>query len=312
MRAVIYTKYGPPEVLQLRDMGKPVPADHEILVKVHATTVSAGDVRIRRFNVPFWEWLPSRIYLGLMKPKRKIPGLELAGDIDSVGKKVTRFRKGNQVFAFAGFNFGAYAEYICLPENGMSARNGLVSLMPSNISYEEAAAATGGALTALGILKKVDIKNGQKVLIYGASGSIGTFAIQLAKHFGAEVTGVSSTVNLELIKSLGADKVIDYTKEDFTQKANKYDVIFDAVGKTSRFRSKKSLCKNGVFLSVNSSVSVATEDMEFIKKLLGAGKLKSVIDRKYSLEQIVDAHRYVEKGHKKGNVVIVVKHNHET
>lgn len=312
MKAVVYAKYGPPEVLQLKDVEKPVPGHNEILVKVYATTVTAGDIRIRSFEVPFWEWLPSRIYLGLFKPKRTIPGLELAGKVEAVGNEVKRFREGDPVFAFAGFDFGSYAEYICLPENGKTAKNGLVAIKPSNMSYEEAAAATGGALTALGILKKADIRNGQKVLIYGASGSIGTFALQLAKCFGAEVTGVCSNVNLELVKSLGADRAIDYTREDFTQIGKTYDIIFDAVGKISRLRSKKSLAMNGVFLSAHSSVSVATEDLEFIKELIEEGKLKSVIDRRYILEQIVEAHRYVEKGHKRGNVVIVVKHSDET
>jgi len=310
MKAAVCTKYGPPEVLQLREVENPVPRDNEILVKIYATTVSRGDSRMRSFTVPFWQWLPARIYLGIRKPKRTVLGMELAGVIEALGRNVTRFKKGDSVFSFVGFGFGAYAEYKCLPENGARAEDGLVALKPVNMTFAEAAAATGGALTALRYMRNGRICPGQKVLIYGASGCLGTFAVQLAKHFGAEVTGVCSTVNLELVKSLGADKVIDYTTTDFMENGERYDFIFDAVAKASRSRSKRSLKKKGIFLSAHDahgSAIIKTEDLVFLKSLIEAGKIKSVIDRMYPLERIVEAHRYVDQGHKKGNVVITVE-----
>ena len=323
MKAVVCTKYGPPEVLKLRDVEKPIPNDNEILIKVYATTVTSGDARVRSFRVPISFWLPARIALGLRSPKIDILGAELAGEVESVGKDVTKFKAGDQVFAYPGHHGGGYGEYICMAEDSA------IEIKPINLIFEEAAAVLFGGNTALNFLKQANIKDGQKVLIYGASGSVGTYAVQLAKYFGAEVTGVCSTSNMDLVKSLGADKVIDYTKENFNKNNEKYDVIFDAVGMSSFLDCMESLQKEGVYLQALATPAISlrmrwasiksnktliggtafpkAENLNFLKELIETGNLKPVIDRTYPLEEIIDAHRYVDKGHKKGNVVIVMR-----
>ncbi len=314
MKAIVCTKYGPPEVLQLMEVPTPVPKDNEILVRIIAATVARGDVRMRSFTVPFWQWLPARLFLGIGKPKRAILGMELAGEVEAVGRAVSRFRKGDAVFAFAGFSFGAHAEYICLPGDASRIQDGLVALKPANMTFIEAAAATGGALTALRHMRNGRICPGQKVLVYGASGSLGTFAVQLARHFGAVVTGVCGAANLELVRSLGAVRAIDYTTTDFAAGGDTYDFIFDAVAKTSRRRARKALKRGGIFISAHDargSAAIRTEDLLFLKELIEAGKIRAVIDRTYPLAEIVEAHRYVDQGHKRGSVIITVNDSGE-
>jgi len=328
MKAVVCTKYGPPDVLQIKEVEKPTPRDDEILVKIHATSVHIGDWRLRSFTVPPLFRIPFRIGMGFRGPRRRILGEEFAGEIEAIGKDVKRFKEGDSVFGDTGSVLGAYAEYVCLPEKGIFVTK------PVGMTYEEAAAGPVSTLAALYYLRRGDIKIGQKILINGASGALGTAAVQLAKHFRAEVTGVCSTANIELVKSLGADKVIDYTQEDFTKNGEAYDIIFDAVSKRSFSQCKGSLKQGGIyFLSVptlaiflqmlwtsiiGSKKAIlgvpksSIEDLVFLKELVEAKKIKPVIDRTYPLEQIVEAHRYVETGHKKGNVVITVGHDNQT
>lgn len=324
MKAIVTTRYGPPEVLQLREMEKPVPRSNELRIRIFATAVTSADSRIRGFRVPLSFWLFARIGLGLRRPKRAILGSVLAGEIESVGKDVKRFKVRDQVFAFTGHDqgFGAYAEYRCMPEDGM------VTIKPVNTTYEEAAAIPFGGIVALYFLREANVHGGQKVLIYGASGDIGTSAVQLTKYFGADVTAVCSTANLKMVKSLGADEVIDYSKENFAKNGVTYDVIFDTVGKSSFSDCIRSLKKGGAYLHtvvapwlglrmrwasmtndkkiIGGTPTLRTDDLIFLKELVEAGKIKPVIDRIYPLDQIVEAHMYVDKGHKKGSVVITV------
>jgi len=319
MKAAVYRRYGPPDVVQIEDVEKPVPKDNEVLVRIHATTVCAADWRVRKAD-PFFV----RFFAGLWKPKRAmIGGMELAGTAESVGKAVTGFSAGDQVFG-GNRHFGAHAEYVCVPEE-----DGTLAIKPANMTFEEAAAVLFGGISALYFLRKGKIQAGQKVLIYGASGSVGVFAVQLAKHFGAHVTGVCSTANLELVKSLGADEVVDYTREDFSRAGRVYDIVLDTVGKSGFWRSMKSLKRGGFYVLVaivlpswtlgglwasitgagkvvSGGGRAAPGDLALLKGLIEAGKLRTVIDRRYSLEQIADAHRYVEAGHKKGHVVILL------
>jgi len=330
MKAVICTKYGPPEVLQLKEVEKPIPKDNELLIKICASSVTSGDVRIRSFTYAPWFWLFGRMIFGITKPKKNIPGDEFAGEIVEVGKDVKLFKKGDQVFGMGsslGFG-GGNAEYKSVPEEG------ILTIKPASLTYEKVVVIPFAGITALHFLNKANIQKGQKVLINGASGGVGTYAVQLAKYFGAEVTGVCGTRNLEMVKSLGADKVVDYTKEDFTKSGQTYDVIYDTVMKTSFSRCKSSLKPRGIYLTDDwplleglwASITRSSKklifgipnqnemikNLVFLKELVEAGKLKSVIDRTYQLEQIVEAHGYVETGRKKGNVVITVEHNNKT
>ncbi|MBL7994097.1 NAD(P)-dependent alcohol dehydrogenase [bacterium] len=299
MRAIVCTGYGPSDVLELQEVKTPIPKDNEVLIKIHATTITAGDVRIRGFAFPPLVWPVVRIMFGITKPKNAILGHEFAGEIESVGKAVTLFKKDDQVFGSTGLGSGTYADFISLSENGT------IAIMPKGMTYEEAAAVPVGGLTALYFLRKANIRSGQKVLIHGASGSIGTYAVQISKSMGSEVTGVCSTKNLELVKSLGANTVIDYTREKPLGAGALYDIIFDAVGKASYSEYKHLLAPAGVFTTVAKGVvKERAQDLTFLKELIEAGKLKPVIDRRYAFEQIPEAHRYVEQGHKKGNVIV--------
>lgn len=323
MKAVICSKYGTPEVLQIAEVEKPIPKNSELLVKIKATTVTVADIRVRSFTIPIAFWVPARFILGILKPKKPILGVELSGEIEITGRDVRKFKKGDKIFAAALKQFGAYAEYICLPESGA------VALMPQNATYEEAAAVPIGARTALHYLKKAEIKPGQKILIYGASGSVGTYTAQLAKFFGAEVTCICSGSNFEMIESLGVDRVIDYTNENWTHNLEMYDIIFVAVDKFSFSISNRYLKNEGIFINISKPVKSfsmfwtsltskkkifvgesspeTAESLNFLKGLVESGKLKPIIDRKYTLDEIIEAHRYVDKGHKKGNVVITIK-----
>lgn len=325
MKAVVYERYGPPEVLRLQEVDKPTPKDDEVLIKIHATTVTAGDWRVRSRIAPAGFGLMMRLVLGISRPRQPVLGSELAGEIESVGKDVSQFKVGDQVFAFSGFGMGCHAEYKCMPEDGA------VALKPTNLTYEEAAALSFGGTTALDFLRRAKLQRGEKILVNGASGAVGTAAVQLARHFGADVTGVCSTANVELVRSLGANHVIDYSREDFTQNGETYDVIIDVVGTAPFSRSNASLKQRGRLLQVLGSllellrapwVSMTSgkkviagpaaeraEDLRFLAKLAEAEQFKPVIDRRYPFEQIVEAHRYVDTGRKKGNVVIALEHD---
>jgi len=295
MKAIVCTKYGPPSVLQLREVDKPTPRDNEVLVKIHATTVTSSDCIVRGFKLPISMWIPARMVLGLRRPRKPILGVELAGEVEAIGKRVGRFRVGDRVFAFTGRGgFGAYAEYTCLPEDG------LVAVMPAGVTYEEVAATTFASL-AWHFLRKGNVQKGHRVLVYGASGAAGTYAVQLAKYMGAEVIGVSSSANLELVRSLGADKVIDYTKADFTKSGELYDVIFDAVGKISKSSCKNALTPNGTYVSINQGNPwPRVEDLVLLMELVKTKQIRSVIDRRYSLEQIPEAHSMLKRGTRRG------------
>lgn len=322
MKAIVYTKYGAPDVLHLKEVEKPVPKDNEILIKIHATTVTTGDLRARSLNMPTGFGLAGRLFFGVSGPRQPILGTELAGIIESVGKDVTKFKIGNEVFAFGDAGMGCYAEYKCMPEDG------LVELKPNNLTFEEAAAISFGGTTALSFFRKGKLKSSEKVLVNGASGGVGTAAVQLAKHFGAEVTGICSTKNVELVKALGAANVIDYTQEDITQNSGLYDIIVDTVGNLPFSRSKLLLKETGRLLQVLGGLpdmlkipwalittrkkiiagptEVRKQDLHFLANLAKAGEFKPVIDQRFPLEQISEAHRYVDKGHKRGNVVIQI------
>ena len=305
MKAIVCTRYGPPEGLQIREVEKPQPKDNEILIKVRATTAHIGDTKIRRAKPAI-----VRLFFGLFKPKKNlILGIEASGVVEAVGANVKTFKRGDEVFALTGFGFGGYGEYVCLPEKvkeGKQEWKGLVEQKPENLSFEEAAAVPSAGLTALKNLQKGKLGAGQKILINGASGSLGTYAIQLAKHFGAEVTAVCSAGNFDLVRSLGAEKVIDYTTEDFTACGEKFDVVYDAVMKSSRSKCKKLLVPGGVFTNNYRVPKIVSGDLAFLKSLVEDGVLKPVMDRTWAMDDIVEAHRYVDTERKKGNVAVII------
>jgi len=328
MKAIIWTKYGSPDGLQLREVEQPTPGDNEVLIRIHAATASRADTEFRRLKLPFLFAIPIRLYLGLFRPSRiKILGTEFAGQVVATGKEVTQYRTGDQVYGYTGLGMGTYAEYICLSEKP-SGLLGVMSKRPTNITYEEAAAPFGG-LEALHSLGRANIQRGQKVLIVGAGGSIGTYSVQLAKHYGAEVTGVDSGEKLDMLRLIGADHVIDYTREDYTKIGQKYDVIMDTIGGSPFAGSVRSLNENGTYLNVNPKMihriqmrwnkgrsnkrllswegGYTTKNLLRLKDLIEAGTIRPVIDRRYPMEQIAEAHRYVETDQKKGNVVITVE-----
>ena len=310
MKAVICTKYGKPDVLKIKEVAKPTPKENEVCIKIHATAVTASDIFIRSSNLPILYKIPMRLMLGISKPRKSIIGLVFSGEIESIGKSIERFKTGDKVYGLTGFGLGAYAEYKCLKET--DSKHGCIALKPDNISYEEATVAAYGGLLAFQYIEKGNIQKGQKVLIYGASGTSGTLAIQIAKHFGADVTGVCSTTNLEMVKTLGADNVIDYTKQDYISQGIQYDFILDSVGriKTSKLKKacKKALSPNGKYVSIdNGDLKLSSQRLNKIKEFVESGYIKPILDKCYQLEEIVEAHRYVEKGHKKGGVAITVK-----
>ena len=304
MRAAVYTEYGPPEVLKLTEVDKPRPKDNEILVKIHAATVTSGDVRLRSSDFPALFWLPARLIFGLFKPKKSILGHELSGVVEDKGKNVTKFNIGDHVFGTTTMlNAGSYAEYICLPQEW---KHGVVAIKPKKLNFKEAAALPIGAMTAMYLLEKAEVSKSKKVLIYGASGSVGSYAVQLAKFHGTSVTGVCSEANFEMVKSLGAENLIDYKKEDYSLLPKKFDIIFDAVGYTTKSKAKKALNKGGRFVSVKMLTKEKTEHLLKIRKLAEEEKLIPFIDKTFLLDEIVKAHEYVDQGHKKGNVVIEI------
>lgn len=304
MKAAVYNKYGPPNVLKLMDIEKPIPKDEEVLIKIHSATVTSGDVRLRSSDFPPLFWLPARLIFGLFKPKKKILGHELAGTIEKIGKDVSKFKVGDNVFGTTTMlNTGSYAEYICLPQKW---KHGVLELKPKNLSFEEAAALPVGAMTAMYLLEKANLKNGQNVLVYGASGSVGSYAVQIANMQGSKVTGVCSGSNFEMVRSLGAGKMIDYKKEDYSNSKEKYHIVFDAVGKTTKSKVKKVLNKGGCFVTVNMLTKEKDDNLRRIKEFAENEKLKPFIDKTFTLNEIVLAHEYVDSGRKRGNVVIEI------